>query len=42
MTLIEVVNEAIWLRDLVNDLGLIQNVTLVFCDNQSAIELSKN
>jgi len=36
------VKEAIWLRGLVRDLGLIQDVTIVFCDNQSAIHLTKN
>ena len=34
--------EAIWLRGLVRDLGLIQDVTIVFYDSQSAIRLTKN
>ena len=34
--------EAIWLRGLVGDLGLKQETTSVFCDNQSAIHLTKN
>jgi len=36
------VKEAIWLRGLGSDLGLIQDVTVVFCDSQSAIHLTKN
>ena len=39
---IEVVKEAIWLRGLVEDFGLHQGVTAVFCDNQSAIHLTKH
>ncbi|KAE9590891.1 putative RNA-directed DNA polymerase [Lupinus albus] len=38
----EGVNEVIWLRGLVNELGLAQSVLIVFCDNQSAIHLIKN
>ncbi|CAL0327637.1 unnamed protein product [Lupinus luteus] len=38
----EGVKEAIWLRGLVNELGLIQGVLTVFCDSQSAIHLTKN
>ena len=34
--------EAIWLRGLVNELGLTQKVLTVFCDSQSAIHLTKN
>ena len=34
--------EAIWLRGLDSDLGLIQDVTAVFCDSQSAIHLTNN
>ena len=41
MTIIEVVKEAIWLRGLVEDLGLHEGVTTVFCDNHSAIYLTK-
>ena len=39
---IEGVKEAIWLRGLVNELGLTQKVLTVFCDSQSAIHLTKN
>lgn len=39
---IEGIKEAIWLRVLVNDLGLLQKVTTIFCDSQSAIHLIKN
>jgi len=38
----EGVKEAIWLRGLVNELGLTQKVLTVFCDSQSAIHLTKN
>ena len=34
--------EAIWLRGLVNELGLTQKVLTVFCDSQSVIHLTKN
>jgi len=39
---IEGVKEAIWLRGLVNELGLTQKVLTVFCDSQNAIHLTKN
>jgi len=42
IALTETVKEAIWLKDLVSDLGLVQGVTLVFYDSQSAIDFSKN
>ena len=42
MAVAEVVKEAIWLRGLVSDLGLQQGETVVFCDSQSAIHLTKN
>ena len=38
----EGVKEALWLRGLVNELGLSQDVLIVFCDSQSAIHLTKN
>ncbi|KAH9783016.1 hypothetical protein KPL71_009155 [Citrus sinensis] len=38
----ETVKEAIWLKDLLGDLGVIQENIAVFCDNQSAIFLAKN
>lgn len=38
----EGVKEAIWLRGLVLELGLSQEVLPVFCDNQGAIDLTKN
>jgi len=34
--------EAIWLRSLVDNLGLKQDITVVYYDNQSVIHLSKN
>ena len=34
--------EAIWLRGMVNELGLSQNVLVVYCDNRSAVHLTKN
>lgn len=39
---IEGVKEAIWLRGLVNELGLTQGLLTVFCYSQSAIHLTKN
>jgi len=39
---IEGVKKAIWLRGLVNELGLTQKVLTVFCDSQSVIHLTKN
>jgi len=36
MAAAETVKEAMWLRGLVNDLGLQQDKTVVFCDSQSA------
>ena len=42
MALVEVLKEAIWLQNLVSDLGLIENKPTVFCDSQSVIHLTKN
>jgi len=42
ISLTEGVKEAIWLRELVSNLGLIQDVTVIFCDSQTAIHLTKN
>ena len=42
MAATEVVKEAIWLKGLVGDLGLQRDDSVVFCDNQSAIHLTKN
>ena len=42
MAAAEAVKEAIWLRSLVDNLGLKQDITVVYCDSQSAIHLSKN
>ena len=42
MAATEVVKEAIWLKGLVGDLGLQQDDSIVFCDNQSAVHLTKN
>lgn len=38
----EGVKEAIWLRGLLNELGITQGTTEVFSDSQSAIHLTKN
>uniref|UniRef100_A0A803L4E9 Uncharacterized protein n=1 Tax=Chenopodium quinoa TaxID=63459 RepID=A0A803L4E9_CHEQI len=38
----EGIKEAGWLRGLVMDLGIPQGVTVVYCDSQSAIFLTKN
>jgi hypothetical protein len=42
MAVAEAVKEAIWLRGLISDLGLQQDETIVFCDSQSTIHLTKN
>lgn len=38
----EGIKEYIWLRGLVNNVGLLQEVTIVFCESQGAIHLTKN
>ncbi|KAK3007357.1 hypothetical protein RJ639_017832 [Escallonia herrerae] len=38
----EAVKEAIWLKGLVGDLGLKQESSIVYCDSQSAIHLTKS
>lgn len=38
----EGIKEDIWLRGLVNNVGLLQEVTIVFCESQGAIHLTKN
>ena len=42
MAVTEVVKEAIWLRGLVENLGLHQGVIIIFCDSQSTIHLMKH
>ena len=42
MALIKAVKEALWLSGLVRELKLEQKAITVFCDNQSALQLSKN
>lgn len=42
MIAIEVMKKTIWLRGLVDDLGLSQDITPIYCDGQSAIHLTKN
>jgi hypothetical protein len=42
MAVTEVVKEAMWLQDLVSELGVEQAQTVVYCDSQSAIHLTKN
>ena len=42
MAATEVMKEAIWLKGLVCDLSLQQELTVVYCDSQSAIHLTKN
>ena len=42
MATTEAVKETIWLKGLVGDLGLQQDDFVVYCDNQSAIHLTKN
>ena len=38
----EAVKEALWLRGLIGDLGMVQDNVDVHCDSQSAIHLAKN
>lgn len=42
MAAIEAVKEAIWFRGLLGELGLEQGLTVVHCDSQSAMHLTKN
>nr|GFA40962.1 retrovirus-related Pol polyprotein from transposon TNT 1-94 [Tanacetum cinerariifolium] len=42
MALTEAVKEAIWLRGLLEELGVELNTVEVNCDNQDAINLSRN
>ena len=42
MAVIEVMKEVIWLKGLVCDLSLQQELTVVYCDSQSATHLTKN
>ena len=38
----EVVKEALWVKGLVNELGMVQECISVMCDSQSVMHLSKN
>lgn len=42
MAITEVVNEAIWLEGLLQEMGINQDCISIFCDNQSAIQLTKH
>ena len=42
MAAAKVVKEAIWLRSLVGNLGLEQDITVIYWDSQSAVHLTKN
>ncbi len=42
MAATKAVKKAIWLKGLVSNLGLQHGDTLVFCDSQSAMHLTKN
>ena len=42
MAVTEAAEEAIWLQDLFEVLGIVQKQVNVYCDNQSAIHLAKN
>ena len=43
MALISAAQEAVWLRRLLNDIGLTQETpSLIYEDNRGAIQLSKN
>ena len=41
MATTKIVKEAIWVKGLLDDLGVIQENIAVFCDNQNAIFLTK-
>lgn len=42
ITLTEAIKEGVWLKGFLNDFGIAQGSVRIFCDNQSAIDLSKN
>jgi len=42
MTMTEAMKEAIWLQELLDDLGIDQNMLKINCDSMSAIYLAKN
>ena len=42
MVVTEAFKEAIWLRGMLKNLGVVQDCLIVHCDNQSAINLAKN
>lgn len=42
MAMLEGLNETLWLRDLVGNLGHVQEANQVYCDNWSAIHLMKS
>ena len=42
MAVTEVVKEAIWLRGLLEELGISQKSVTIHCDSMSAIYLAKN
>ena len=42
VAIVEATKEALWLKDLVSELGMNQRSVMVFCDSQSAICLKKN
>jgi hypothetical protein len=42
MAVTEAIKEAIWLYELLKDLGVGQKHLVVYCDSQSAIHLAKN
>ena len=42
MAVTEAIKEALWLRGLLEDLGIAQETIQVYCDSMSAIYLAKN
>ena len=42
IALSEAIKEGIWLKGLLKDYGINQRTIKIYCDNQSAIHLSKN
>lgn len=41
MAIVEAIKEAIWIRGLINNLGIYQKQVKLHCDSRSAIHLSK-
>lgn len=40
--LVEAIKEVLWLEGIIDELSLVGNICVVFCDSQSTIHMSKN